>query len=112
MAYWEDEGWKDTYDSWKLASPDDDYEDECEHPFFEVDYEGRAHCDQCQASWWSTADEIKAQADHEAAYGQWVADQERWSFRFKEWLRHWLWSFRYRRATRHWSKLTDDEIPF
>ncbi len=91
---------------------DDDYEEECEHPFFEIDWEGRAHCDHCSETWWASADEIRAQVDHEASYAQFLAEEQRWPYRLKQWFRHWVWLLRYRWSTRHWSKLSDDEIPF
>lgn len=102
-----------TYDQWKTTDPRDYEPEECEHAFFEIDWNGRAHCDSCLHGWWASADEIEAQRSHEAEYAQWVADQERWTYRLREWLRGRWFRIRFRWETRHWAKLSDDdEIPF
>lgn len=50
---WHDDSWRDSYDSWKLASPDDEYPQyECEHEDYDIDtIEGRCHCHRCGDSW-------------------------------------------------------------
>lgn len=34
--------------------PDYGYDEPCPHEFYEVDVEGRAHCDSCGHKWWAT----------------------------------------------------------
>lgn len=58
---WNDDNWKDGYDTWKLASPDDEVpEDECLHEEYDADWEGRATCCQCYHSWYLTSEQIAA----------------------------------------------------
>lgn len=68
---WQDDSWKDSYDAWKLASPDeyDDRENSCDHEDYDVDIvTGRASCNNCLANWYVGDDEIQRQIEHEAAY--------------------------------------------
>jgi hypothetical protein len=103
-----------TYDQWKTDSGYDE-RDECYHEDFEPTWEGRAHCNQCGASWWMTPDEIAAERAHRIEYDRWCRQQERREF----WKRITLpirWPI-YRLLERIWprkscSVLTDDEIPF
>lgn len=49
-----------SYDAWKLdpgIKYEDDPREECDHTDFTIDWEGRAHCEHCSATWTaSTAD--------------------------------------------------------
>lgn len=71
---WDDDSWRDSYDAWKLASPDDDYDDrenQCDHEDYDVDIlTGRASCDHCLANWYVGEDEIVRQIEHQAAYDE------------------------------------------
>jgi len=111
---WDDESWKDSYDAWKLASPDD-REDECLHVVFDIDYEGRAHCEDCLATWWPSADEERLFREANARYEAYCRREER----RERWRRmtHWFRWPLFRLLERIWphkacSVLTDDEIPF
>lgn len=114
---WDD--WKDGYDSWKLASPDDYYDDDpdedcCEHEDYEADVlTGRAFCYRCGHTWWQTSEELAAESRRQAAYAQWIADQEQPWFRFKDWLRAKICGLRHRLQRRSRPTLAiDDDIPF
>lgn len=103
-----------TYDQWKTDSGYDERE-ECEHEVFEIDMEGRAHCDACSATWWAYPNEIRWQREQQAEYDTWCRKQERREF----WRKLTLpirWPI-FRLLERVWprkslSVLTDDEIPF
>lgn len=102
-GYWDDE---------PDYEPEPDY-DACEHEEYEIGWDGRAMCHRCGYAWWATSEQIAAEAEHQRAYAEWVAEQERpWS-RFKEWCgRHvsdlkWRW-----RRWRQPARSIDDEIPF
>ncbi len=112
-----DDGWKDNYDQWKLASPYDDEpeDDPCDHDDYEADIlSGRAMCNRCGHAWWQTTEELETELRRQAEYGEWVAEQERrekWlrltaPFR---WLGHKLLPLSPRTAIR---SLDTDEIPF
>lgn len=110
------DAWKDGYDAWKLASPDDERpEDECSHEEYEINYEGRAHCDCCGEGWWASTEEIQSQREREAEYDRWCRREER-----REFWRKLTYPIRwpiYRLLNRIWprkscSVLLDDEIPF
>jgi len=105
---WDDDSWKDGYDAWKLASPDDEYEDECYHEDYEADINGRASCCRCGHVWYLTDAEILAEREHQAAYDQMCRREER----LEKWrqVREWFRSFLPRR--RKQPALIDDEIPF
>lgn len=78
---WNDDSWRDSYDEWKLRSPYDDApEEECHHEIFEIDMEGRAHCDACSATWWALPIEIDRQSEQQAEYDTWCRQQERREF--------------------------------
>lgn len=104
---WDDDSWKDSYDSWKLASPDDEYEEECLHEDYEADINGRATCCRCSYVWWLTDEEIEHERELHVAYDDMMLREER-----RERIRRilhkvtWMW--------RRWRKPTpiDDEIPF
>jgi hypothetical protein len=103
-----------TYDQWKTQSGYDERE-ECEHEVFEIDMEGRAHCDACSATWWASKIEIDHQREQQAEYDTWCRQQERREF----WRTLTLpirWPI-FRLLEKVWprkslSVLTDDEIPF
>lgn len=116
---WDDDSWKDSYDSWKLASPDDEYEDEpCAHEDYDIDIlEGRARCNRCSESWHCSEEEVLRQIDHEAAYFAWEEKENR-----RQWWSDLLYSFRHPLQAIHWQMqkrgwfrprvMTDDDIPF
>ena len=112
---WDDESWKDSYDAWKLASPDDEYDEECVHEDYEINWEGRAYCNACGDSWWASSEEITAQRIQQREYDAWCRKQER----HERWRRltHWVRWPLYRLLERIWPRkscvvLYDDEIPF
>lgn len=101
----QDESWRDSYDRWKLASPDEDEFEECDCEDYEVDaLEGRATCNRCGHDWLMTSEELEAyervRAEATKAWESLVR-RERWRDR---WL--WLRSFFVRR------RIPDDDIPF
>lgn len=92
----------------------DGYNDECEHVEYEVDFDGRAHCDRCSHSWWLSAQELQHHLEREAEFsGQYDAMLARED---NFWLQLWdrikgrWWAFRHLRQ-RH-IITTDDGIPF
>lgn len=108
---WNDDSWKDGYDAWKLASPDDEYDDPCDHEDYEIDtLEGRAHCDRCGESWYASEDDVLRVIDTESAYARYVEELER---------RQW-WQVLWDRIKAPFQKLRrprpmpvlDDDIPF
>ena len=90
-------------------------DDECCHDEHEVNYEGRAVCDRCAATWWASADEIRAQQRRVAEFDRWCRHEAR-----REFWRNLAYPIRwplYRLLQRVWPRrsapvLTDDEIPF
>lgn len=105
------DAWKDSYDAWKLRSPDDEYpEEECFHEDYEANSEGRATCCRCGESWWLTDEQIRAERANNEAYDKMMRREER-----REW-----WRERWHRLVslvcfwRRWRKKPelDDEIPF
>lgn len=117
---WNDDRWKDSYDAWKLASPDDYYDDDpdeelCDHDDYDADFNGRATCYRCGHSWYLTAEQIAAEHERQAAYDehcQKQARRERWRALTAPF--RWAW---YRVLDRVASRLAikslhDDEIPF
>jgi hypothetical protein len=103
---WYDDSWKDSYDSWKLASPDDEREDECSHEDYEADINGRATCCRCSHAWWMTDDEIKWERERYESYDR-LWRREEWRLWFNQWIgRLAFW--------RLWRKSApiDDDIPF
>lgn len=91
------------------------YEDECEHEAYQIDWQGRAHCDRCEESWWASAAEVES--FHECmrlaeAFGRRQARRERW----KKLTFVIRWPL-YRLLQKLWPRksctvLHDDEIPF
>lgn len=116
---WNDDSWRDGYDAWKLASPDDEYEDDpCDHEEREIDIlDGRARCARCGESWWATDAEVLQQIDHEAAYHAWEEQENRrmwWSDLLYN-VRHPLQAIHWQMRKRGWFRqrtVTDDDIPF
>lgn len=106
---WNDDSWKDSYDNWKLASPDDDRDDYCEHDDYDVDIlEGRAHCNRCSESWYVSEDEVLRQIEHERAYNEHLERENR-----RQWWRD-LWAS-IRSIIPHRKRIaniSDDDIPF
>ena len=103
-----------TYDQWKTESGYDE-RDECEHASYEIDMEGRAHCEDCSATWWASTDEIAGKRERQVEYDLWCRKQERREF----WRKLTLpirWPI-FRLLERIWPRksmtvLTDEEIPF
>lgn len=118
---WNDDSWRDSYDAWKLASPDEDgpEEDYCEHDQYSIDIlSGRAECDMCPHSWYVTNEEIERECQRQAEYDEWQEREDRkqwWRDRFAFILGplsslHWecqKLKLRWRRAP-----IIDDDIPF
>ena len=82
---WNDDSWRDSYDEWKLRSPDDEYgyydDDPCDHEDYETDIlNGRCWCHKCDEVWYATAEEISRQIQHEAEYHEWECKQQRHEF--------------------------------
>lgn len=108
--------WRDSYDAWKLASPDDDRDDVCDHDDYEVDIlEGRARCNRCPESWYVSEEEVCAKIKHQAAYDDYCERENR-----REFWRRLTYPLRwpiYRILERIWPRksvnvLYDEEIPF
>ena len=122
---WDDDSWRDSYDAWKLASPDDDRDGECYHEDFEIDLEGRAYCNSCDHRWWpSEADVLSFRYANEAydRYCRRAERRERWAERWLQYTRWIRWPLgrlldrimppKWRRyMDRRW-RAVDDEIPF
>ncbi len=102
---------------------DDDisYEDDedrglrCSHEEYDVDWEGRANCSFCRASWWLTSEELVAHTRREAEYAEWQEKERRREF----WRRFTLpirWPIfrllQLLRVRKSAVVLADDEIPF
>lgn len=113
---WNDDSWKDSYDAWKLRSPyDDGPEEECWHEEYEIDWQGLAHCSNCNTHWCASADEIRLQREANERYDAHRRREARREF----WRKLTLpirWPI-YRLLDRVWPRkackvLTDDEIPF
>jgi hypothetical protein len=101
---WNDDSWRDSYDAWKLASPDD--YDECLHEDYEADVNGRATCDQCGTVWCLTKDEIERERQLHVAYDRMMRREE-----WRQWREDWVHRLAF---WRRWRKpaLIDDDIPF
>jgi hypothetical protein len=115
---WNDDSWRDSYDSWKLASPDDycDDPDPCDHEDYEINIvDGRCWCHKCGEVWHASKEEISLQIQHEAEYHEWERTQQRREF----WLKltrpiRWpIFRLMERIWPRHATRVLDDgEIPF
>jgi hypothetical protein len=121
---WNDNSWRDSYDSWKLQSPYDDWDDgeeydaerDCEHEHYEIDIcTGRAEFDYCPHSWYMTSEEIDAELDRQARYYDDMEREER-----RQWWRDKTYPVRmfvFRILERIWPRrahkvLDDSELPF
>lgn len=109
-----DESWRDSYDEWKLRSPDDD-EPECDHDDYDVDIlDGRCRC-LCGHSWYASSKEIEAEIERQREYSEWEECENR-----RQWWRDKTLPIRmffFRMLERIWPRralnvLHDDEIPF
>lgn len=103
---WHDDSWKDGYDAWRLASPDEYPEEECFHEDYEADINGRAHCGRCQHSWWLSPAEIEAERERVAAYDELMRKEER---------RLWWLDLRHKLTRFFWRPKPapiDDDVPF
>lgn len=115
---WNDDSWRDGYDAWKLASPDDEYDDPCDHEDAETDLlDGRSRCPRCGETWYATASEIDAQLRFQSEYHEAMERENRqqwWSDIFYN-VRHPLQAIHWQMQKRGWFRqkaLTDDDIPF
>lgn len=115
---WHDDNWKDSYDSWKLASPDDDYDDPCNHEDYDTDIlDGRCHCNRCGEKWIASDAEMKAAFTHLSEYHEAMERENRrqwWSDLLYN-VRHPLQAIHWQMQKRGWMRqrvLTDDDIPF
>lgn len=96
---------EDEYENWS--------EDECcDHEDYDADIlTGRAMCNRCGHAWWQTDKEMAAETERIRDYYEWMEDQERPWFRFKEWLGG-LWF----RIKQQWPKrnspVVGDDFPF
>ena len=115
---WNDDSWRDGYDAWKLASPDDYYDEPCDHEDYDVDtLEGRARCHRCGESWWADEDEILRVIDAESAYSRYEEEmnRKRWWSDLLYNIRHPLQAIHWEFQKRGWLKpkiVTDDDISF
>jgi hypothetical protein len=119
---WNDDSWKDGYDAWKLRSPyDDEPEEECEHENYDIDWRGRAHCDDCNEAWWASESDIAHFRCLNVAFDAHMRREERrqwWRDQWERVHRPWRWFWyelftklgMHRRAVRSLS--IHDEVPF
>lgn len=77
MAGFSDESWRDSYDNWKLASPDDYYAEECLHEEYEADINGRATCNSCGEHWYLTQWDIERERELNVAFDLAMRREER-----------------------------------
>lgn len=100
---WNDDSWKDGYDAWKLASPDDEWQPECFHEDYEADINGRAHCCRCDHSWYLSDDEIARERELHAAYDVMMRHEER-----REWIAGWVHRLAFWRRWRKPAPISDE----
>ncbi|OAF05488.1 hypothetical protein AYJ54_00855 [Bradyrhizobium centrolobii] len=108
---WNDDSWRDSYDDWKLASPDYEDEEPCDHEDHETDIlDGRCRCYRCGHSWYATATDIDRELRFQSEFAEAMEREERrqwWSdlyYKMTPFLRPWR---RWRARNQY-----DDEIPF
>lgn len=91
-----------SYDEWKLRSPYDEGPwQECDHEDYEITWEGRAQCQNCAETWWSSPLEQKAYEEAQRRH-------ERWFRRYNSWyMRLWRWLTERRQRV-----VPDDDLPF
>jgi hypothetical protein len=118
VMLWNDDSWRDSYDSWKLASPDDEYDEpECDHDDYETDIlDGRCRCS-CGRSWYASDAQVTAEIERQRAYFEYEERENR-----RQWWSDLLYNFRHPLVAIHWQMqkrgwfrsrvMTDDEIPF
>lgn len=120
---WNDDSWRDSYDAWKLRSPDEEYEEyqyneepECDCVDYESDIlTGVAVCHACGRRWLQTQDEIEQEILRQAEYDEQMRLEERrqrWEWLARPWRAFWyrvIMPFSPKKAV---SVLRDDEIPF
>lgn len=93
-----------SYDEWKLRSPYDGPVDEpepCDHEEYEINWEGRAECEQCGEVWWPSPEIVKMR---ELAQRIWEREERR---RNSWYMRAWRWL-----TTPRQRIVPDDDIPF
>lgn len=114
----QDDSWKDSYDSWKLASPDDEYDDPCDHEDYDIDIvSGRAECHWCGEGWYASNEEVLSAVDAQAAYAEYEERENR-----RQWWGDLVYNIRHPLQALHWQfqklgwirrpTVTDDDIPF
>lgn len=106
MSNWQNDSWKDSYDAWKLMSPDDERPEECCHEDYEADINGRATCCRCGECWYLTSEEIERERRLSTAYDAMVRREER-----REWINRWISRLAFWRRWRKHEGVTDD-LPF
>lgn len=102
-----DDGWRDGYDAWKLASPPEyDDNDICCHEEREIDWSGYATCHRCGVGWFASTQEIAAERElNERFDAYWRREERRvWIDGVIRKLAFWR---KWRRPTP-----TDDDLPF
>lgn len=111
-----DDRWRDSYDTWKLATPPEyDYigpepEDDCIHEDYETDIlTGLATCSVCGHRWYQTDDEVAAEHRRAVQYEAWQRRENR-----RERIRPLMHPLR-KLIERFWPRrrfVNDDDIPF
>ena len=103
-------------------------DEECYHEEFEINYEGRAHCDRCGETWWASNADIEHQRYCNEQYDVYCREEERKQWWRDQWARiwhpvlkitfpardavsTWLWKRGWRRSVRRLESV-HDEIPF
>lgn len=84
----------------EFYADDRDDDADCWHEEYDIGWEGSAMCLRCGHMWWATKEQMEAQQEHERQYQEWVAQQERPWFRFKEWVGRRVSSWRWKRRRR------------
>mgnify|MGYP001574109374 CR=1 FL=1 len=103
---WDDDSWKDGYDTWKLRSPDDEYPEACWHEEYEADINARATCCSCGHTWYLTSDEVERERALVKSYDE-MMRREEWRLWIESLVRPLAFWRRWRKPA-----TIDDEIPF